>query len=72
MAQVGESARESDMDVNPVREKKLTNVRSAGNDEKVRLPASRNTSSVWLLFVLRVIGSFTRTYRAQQGALMSV
>ena len=44
MAQVGESARESDMDVNPVREKKLTNVRSAGNDEKVRLPASRNTS----------------------------
>jgi hypothetical protein len=34
-AQVGESARDGDMDVNPVREKKLTNVRAAGNDEKV-------------------------------------
>jgi len=32
---VGESARDGDMDVNPVREKKLTNVRAAGNDEKV-------------------------------------
>ena len=37
--QVGENARDGDMDVNPVREKKLTNVRSAGNDEKVRAPA---------------------------------
>ncbi len=34
-AQVGESARDGDMGVNPVREKKLTNVRAAGNDEKV-------------------------------------
>ena len=59
---MGESARESDMDVNPVREKKLTNVRSAGNDEKVRSPASRHTSSTWLLFVLRVIGSSTKTH----------
>ncbi|KAK9827239.1 hypothetical protein WJX81_001716 [Elliptochloris bilobata] len=38
---VGESARDGDMDVNPVREKKLTNVRSAGNDEKVFLAPPR-------------------------------
>ena len=36
---MGENARDGDMDVNPVREKKLTNVRSAGNDEKVRASA---------------------------------
>ena len=40
--QVGESARDGDMDVNPVREKKLTNVRSAGNDEKVQAHAPTN------------------------------
>ena len=32
---IGECARESDLEVNPVREKKLTNVRAANNDEKV-------------------------------------
>ena len=35
---VGECARESDLEVNPVREKKLTNVRAANNDEKASCP----------------------------------
>ena len=34
---VGENARPEDMDVNAVREKKLTNMRSAGADELERL-----------------------------------
>ena len=34
---VGECARGGDMDVNPVREKKLTNIRTANNDDKVRM-----------------------------------
>lgn len=33
--------RESDLEVNPVREKKLTNVRAAGADEKVFLTPPR-------------------------------
>ena len=33
--------RESDLEVNPVREKKLTNVRAAGADEKGAWPESR-------------------------------
>ena len=33
---VGECARGSDLEVNPVREKKLTNVRAANNDDKAR------------------------------------
>ena len=32
---VGECARESDLEVNPVREKKLTNIRTVNADEKV-------------------------------------
>jgi GTP-binding protein len=38
---VGESARPDDMDVNPTREKKLTNTRSSTSDELVRLPPHR-------------------------------
>lgn len=32
---IGECARENDLEVNPVREKKLSNVRASGADEKV-------------------------------------
>ncbi len=35
---IGECARDNNMEVNPVREKKLTNVRASGADEKVALP----------------------------------
>ncbi len=38
---VGESSRPDDMDVNPTREKKLTNMRSSTADELVRLPPWR-------------------------------
>jgi len=39
---VGENSRTDDMDVNPTREKKLTNMRSSNQDELVRLtPATR-------------------------------
>jgi GTP-binding protein len=34
---VGENARSDDMDVNPTKEKKLTNMRSSTGDELVRL-----------------------------------
>jgi GTP-binding protein len=38
---IGENARAEDMDVNPTKEKKLTNVRSATADELVRLAPPR-------------------------------
>ncbi len=38
---VGENARDSDMDVNVTREKKLTNMRAAGADEALRLAPPR-------------------------------
>jgi GTP-binding protein len=41
---VGENAREDDMDVNPTKEKKLTNMRSAAADETVRLIPHRELS----------------------------
>jgi GTP-binding protein len=41
---VGENARPDDMDVNPTKEKKLTNMRSAGADELVRLIPHRELS----------------------------
>jgi GTP-binding protein len=34
---IGEHNREGDLDVNPVKEKKLTNVRASGRDENVVL-----------------------------------
>ena len=38
---IGENSREGDMDVNPVKEKKLSNMRSTGADEKVFLSPPR-------------------------------
>jgi GTP-binding protein len=38
---VGESTRDSDLDVNVTREKKLTNMRAAGSDEALRLAPPR-------------------------------
>jgi len=38
---VGESSRSDEMDVNPTKEKKLTNMRSSTSDELVRLPPHR-------------------------------
>ena len=34
---IGEHARENDLEVNPLKGKKLTNVRASGTDEAVRL-----------------------------------
>jgi len=41
---VGENARSEDMDINPTKEKKLSNVRSATGDELVRLAPPRQLS----------------------------
>ncbi|XP_058100650.1 uncharacterized protein LOC131245306 [Magnolia sinica] len=38
---VGEHSRDTDLDINPVRTKELTNVRAAGKDENVRLSPPR-------------------------------
>jgi len=38
---VGENARPGDMDVNPTKEKKLTNMRTTGTDENIRLEPPR-------------------------------
>jgi GTP-binding protein len=39
---VGEHSRENDLDVNVVREKKLTNMRASGSDDAVRLVPFKN------------------------------
>ncbi len=41
---VGESSRSEEMDVNPTREKKLTNMRASGSDDTVRLTPPRQMS----------------------------
>ena len=41
---VGENSRDNDMVVNPVREKKLTNMRASGTDENVILKPPRDMS----------------------------
>src|SRR5690606_5343920 len=41
---IGENARAEDMDINPTKEKKLTNVRSATGDELIRLAPPRQLS----------------------------
>jgi GTP-binding protein len=41
---VGENARDDDMIVNPIREKKLTNVRASGSDENIQLEPARDLS----------------------------
>lgn len=38
---IGENAKQGDLEVNPCREKKLTNVRSSGAEEKVSLPPAK-------------------------------
>jgi len=38
---VGENSRENDIDVNVIKEKKLTNIRAAGADEALRLVPPR-------------------------------
>lgn len=42
---VGEHARDGDLDVNPVREKKLTNFRTTGAEEKVQLSPPRSDAN---------------------------
>ena len=41
---VGENSRDSDMTVNPIKEKKLTNIRSAGADDNILLKPPRDMS----------------------------
>jgi GTP-binding protein len=41
---IGEHARETDLEVNPVKEKKLTNVRASGSDEAIKLTPPRRLS----------------------------
>ena len=41
---VGENARSEEMDVNPTKEKKLTNMRASGSDDTVRLVPPRPMS----------------------------
>ena len=41
---IGESARPNDLDVNPIKGKQLTNVRSSGTDDAVKLIPPRNMS----------------------------
>ncbi len=39
---IGEHSRENDLDVNPCKTKKLTNMRASGSDESVKLPPVKN------------------------------
>jgi GTP-binding protein len=41
---IGLHSKDNDLDVNPVREKKLTNVRASGSDEALRLVPPRKLS----------------------------
>ena len=41
---VGENSRRGDMDVNPTKEKKLTNIRAAGSDRNILLKPPRRLS----------------------------
>ena len=41
---VGENSRDNDLDVNPTKEKKLTNIRAAGSDENIVLKPARKMS----------------------------
>ena len=50
---IGENSREDDMDVNPCKEKKLTNMRASGTDEMVKLEPPRamelETCMEWIM-----------------------
>jgi GTP-binding protein len=41
---LGEHSRESDLDINPIKEKKLSNVRAAGKDDAMLLVPPRRMS----------------------------
>ena len=41
---VGENSRDNDMDVNPTKAKKLTNIRAAGSDDNILLKPARDLS----------------------------
>ena len=41
---IGENSRENDLDVNVIKEKKLTNMRASGSDESLRLAPPRMLS----------------------------
>ena len=41
---IGQHSRENDLEVNPIREKKLTNIRAAGKDEALLLTPPRRMS----------------------------
>ena len=41
---LGEHSRESDLEINPIKEKKLTNIRAAGKDEAMLLIPPRKMS----------------------------
>jgi len=49
---IGEHSRDNDLDVNPCKEKKLTNMRASGTDEAVQLPPvtkmDLETSMEWI------------------------
>ncbi|MEX0657948.1 MAG: translational GTPase TypA, partial [Egibacteraceae bacterium] len=51
---VGENARSEDMDVNPTKEKKLTNVRASSSDDMVKLVPHRQLSLEQALEFIRV------------------
>ena len=38
---IGESSRDDDMDVNPCKEKKLTNMRASGSDDAIKLAPAK-------------------------------
>ncbi|MFS7918886.1 putative GTP-binding protein TypA [Helianthus anomalus] len=52
---VGEHSRDTDLDVNPVRNKALTNIRSAGNDENVKLSPPRRVRLIYLFYLILII-----------------
>ncbi len=50
---IGENSREGDMDVNPCKQKKLTNMRASGTDEMIKLtpprPMELETCMEWIM-----------------------
>ena len=67
---VGENARADDIDVNPTKEKKLTNHRAAAADDMIRLAPPRNLSLEQALEIIargRVRGGDAAVRSAPQG-----
>jgi len=56
---VGENARSEDMDVNPTKEKKLTNMRAAASDETIRLFRPAAVARAGLEFIERRVRRVT-------------